>query len=180
MSVREGKQGKNRAPSRQETIAKLREIWGPNCFLCGNPFASDSDITIEHWLPQVEGKRRGWSYDKINHIDNLRLAHKPCNSAKGDIVPNEDGTLPERPVKARAIKLPRPERCETCENGRLLLIGELCDDCGSGPQPRSAPRATQKSPKECSHSGVDHCWMCFIGHVPRKSALEVIITGEKF
>jgi len=177
VSVREGKRGRDRAPSRQETIATLREIWGPDCFLCEKPFEQESDITIEHWFPQAEGKKRGWSYDKINHIDNLRLAHKPCNSAKGDIVPNEDGTLPERPVKPRAIKVPRPDTCDTCANGRLLLIGETCPDCNSGPQPKSAPRATQKSPKDCSHAGVDHCWMCFIGHVPRKSALETIISG---
>jgi 5-methylcytosine-specific restriction endonuclease McrA len=178
VSVREGKQGKGPAPSRKSTIAKLKKTWGPDCFLCGKPFESDSEITIEHWFPQSKAYELGWDYNKVNHISNLRLAHKPCNSAKGDLIPNADGTLPARPVKQKVPKAPRPEECETCANGRLLLIGESCEDCGSGPQPRTAPKATQKKPKECSHSGADHCWMCFIGHIERKTALEVIITGE--
>lgn len=169
--------------SREDIIRILRKRDGSNCFLCKKPFSKDKtsplfEVTIDHWYPQSVAFAEGWTYEQVNDPENLRIAHKPCNSVKGDLVPNADGTLPKRPVKERAIRLPRPEQCDTCANGRLLLLGEICPDCSSGPQPVSAPKATQKKPKECSHSGYDHCWMCFIGHVERKSALEIIITGE--
>lgn len=169
--------------TREELVLAIERRDGLNCFLCKGPFSKDVnnplfEVTIDHWYPQSIGFAEGWTYEEVNDLSNLRKAHRPCNAAKGDLIPNPDGTLPERPSKDRTIRLPRPMSCDTCMNGRILLIGETCPDCNSGPQPKNSPRATQKRPKDCSHSGIDHCWMCFIGHVPRKSALAVIITGE--
>lgn len=138
---------------------------------CGKVFTKENPPTIDHfWLPLS----KGGTWD----LDNLKLMHKACNSSKSDIIPNPDGTIPKRQVKQRTVRLPRPAACDTCMNGRILLANEFCPDCSSGPQPVGSPRATQKAPKDCSHSGIDHCWMCFIGHVPRKSAFENLITGE--
>ncbi len=168
--------------SREDLIVFLTDRDGPDCFLCRKPFSRDTNSvlfekTIDHWYPQSVAYAQGWTYEEVNDPKNLRLAHKPCNSAKGDIVPNADGTLPKRDVKERAIRLPRPSTCDTCANGRLLLLGEECYDCGSGPQPLAFPKTLQKEPKQCDHSRF-HCWMCVIGHIPRKSAFSVIITGE--
>lgn len=168
----------NEIMSREEILHAIGLRDGFDCFLCDKPFVDGQEVTIDHWYPQSVGFAEGWTYEEVNALSNLRRAHKECNAAKGDLIPNADGTLPKRPVKDRTIRLPRPHSCDTCMNGRILLVGENCPDCNSGPQPVGSPRATQKRPKDCSHSGTDHCWMCFIGHVPRKSALEVIITGE--
>ena len=168
--------------SREELILAIEARDGVNCFLCKKPFSTNEnselfEVTIDHWYPQSVAFAAGWTYDEVNALSNLRKAHRPCNAQKGDLIPNPDGTLPERTKKERSIKVPRPMSCDTCMNGRILLVGEICPDCDSGPQPKNSPRATQKRPKYCSHSGIDHCWMCFIGHVPRKSALQVIIEG---
>ncbi|AXG66206.1 HNH endonuclease [Streptomyces phage Annadreamy] len=167
--------------TREEIILALEARDGLNCFLCKEPFSKDVnsplfEVTIDHWYPQSIAFAEGWTYDEVNAISNLRKAHRPCNANKGDLVPNPDGTLPQRPVKERTIRLPRPVSCDTCMNGRILLLGEICPDCSSGPQPRAFPKTLQKTPKECDHSSY-HCWMCVIGHIPRKSALQTIITG---
>jgi hypothetical protein len=167
--------------NREEIILAIELRDGVDCFLCKKPFSKDEndvlhEVTIDHWYPQSVGFLEGWSFEEVNDLSNLRKAHRPCNSKKGDLVPHADGTLPERPVKERSIKGPRPVSCDTCMNGRILLLGEFCPDCSSGPQPRAFPKTLQKIPKECDHSSY-HCWMCVIGHIPRKSAIETIITG---
>lgn len=168
--------------TREEIILAIESRDGLNCFLCKKPFSKDAnndlfEVTIDHWYPQSIGFAQGWSYEQVNDLSNLRKAHRPCNALKGDLIPNDDGTLPKRPVKERSIKGPRPPSCDTCMNGRILLLGEFCPDCNSGPQPRAFPKTLQKIPKECDHSSF-HCWMCVIGHIPRKSAFHVIVTGE--
>lgn len=168
--------------SREEIILAIEARDGLDCFLCKKPFSKDKnselfEVTIDHWYPQSVAFAQGWTYDEVNGLSNLRKAHRPCNAAKGDLVPNPDGTLPERPKKDRAIKVPRPMSCDTCMNGRILLLGEICPDCSSGPQPRAFPKTLQKTPKECDHSSY-HCWMCVIGHIPRRSAIEAIIIGD--
>lgn len=163
--------------SREDNILAIIDRDGPDCFLCKKPFVNDQEVTIDHWYPQSVGYSEGWTYDEVNDLSNLRIAHQPCNAAKGDLIPNPDGTLPKRPVKERSIKVVRPDNCDTCMNGRILLIGENCPDCFSGPQPAAFPKVLQKQPKECDHAKF-HCWMCVIGHIPRKSAFEIIISGE--
>jgi hypothetical protein len=167
----------NELISREEVIALLEARDGPDCFLCKKPFLPGQDVTIDHWYPQSVAYAQGWTYDQVNDIVNLRKAHRTCNSAKGDLIPNDDGTLPQRPIKERSIKVPRPISCDTCMNGRILLIGEICPDCHSGPQPAAFPKVLQKQPKECDHARF-HCWMCVIGHLPRRSAFQILISGE--
>lgn len=167
--------------TREDTILAIEARDGVNCFLCKRPFSKDVnndlfEVTIDHWYPQSIGYAEGWTSEQVNDLSNLRKAHRPCNAHKGDLIPNDDGTLPKRPVKERSIKGPRPLSCDTCMNGRILLLGEFCPDCNSGPQPRAFPKTLQKIPKECDHSSF-HCWMCVIGHIPRKSAFHVIVTG---
>lgn len=167
--------------SREETLSLIEIRWGPDCFLCNSPFGPTDEITIEHWMPQSFCRANGWTADEIWDIENLRLAHKPCNAKKGDLVPVDAYTVPVRPEPQRDRKAPHRERpidCALCFNGRILNIGETCPDCNSGPQPATAPKSTQLSPRDCPHEGIWHCWMCFIGHVPRKSALSTLITGE--
>lgn len=169
-------------PSREVLLEQTAAMWGTDCFLCKKPFEEDQKITLDHWYPQSWCYANGWTYDEVWSIENLRLAHKKCNARKGDLIPVDDYTVPTKEVKpptSRKYKrAARPETCDLCESGRLLLLGEVCDLCGSGPQPAVAPRATQKRPKDCSHSGYDHCWACYLGIIPRKSALQVIIEGE--
>jgi len=133
--------------------------------------------TIDHVYPQYLGKKAGWTREEINHIDNLQLMCKYHNTIKGHQLPDENGEFNVPIREPRVIKVARPELCETCYNGRVLFLGEECPDCGSGPQPAAAPKAYQKAPKECSHSGFDHCWMCYLGFVERGSALQNLITG---
>lgn len=159
---------------RREVIDTLSRRDGYFCFLCKKPFDDEDEVTIDHWIPLAKGGT--WA------LDNLRLAHKPCNAKKGDRMPNPDGTLPPHPkdllsiFETRADKSARKPVCQTCESGRLLLDGEFCPDCGSGPQPASFPKYLQRKPKECDHH-IYHCWMCVIGHIPRTRASEDVF-GE--
>lgn len=165
-----------RAPTREERIAILLERDGDFCMHpdCGKQFKLGDDITIDHWNPLSNGGT--WD------MKNLKLMHRKCNQYKGDIIPHDDGTLPARRIstfKRRAEK--RADRtgvCETCMSGRILLFGEECPDCGSGPQPTSAPTVYQLRPKECPHEGPWHCWMCYLGMIPRKSAIIDVLDGE--
>lgn len=165
-------------PTRVNLLADLEARDGYSCMYpnCKIKFSKDNLPTLDHWMPQMWCLAQGWTPDEIWDLSNLKMMHKSCNAKKGHLVPNPDGTLPKRDVKTKIAKSQRPEFCETCGSGRLLLIGEICDDCGSVPQPISAPKALQVSPKECDHDN-HHCWMCFIGYVPRKSALSRIIGG---
>lgn len=145
---------------RTQIIEILKKQYGYFCFLCNGPFSKDEEPTIDHWYPQSAGGT--W------HISNLRLAHAYCNNKKGSIIPNADGTIDWPVREPKAKKVPRPEICNHCESGRILLIGETCEFCGSGPQPRMFPTANKKKVKNCTHSGIDHCWNCVLGFVERK------------
>lgn len=162
--------------TREELILAIEARDGVDCFLCKKPFQNGDEVTIDHWYPQSVAYAEGWTYEQVNDLSNLRKAHRPCNTAKSDIVPNPDGTLPKRPSKERAIKVPRPMSCDTCMNGRILLLGEFCPDCNSGPQPRAFPKTLQKIPKECDHSFY-HCFMCVIGFYDRKPVINILIEG---
>ena len=165
-----------RAPSREDRIASLLQRDGDFCMHpdCGKRFKLGDDVTIDHWQPLAFGG--GWE------LENLRLMHRKCNQLKGDMIPNPDGTLPKRtPSTFRRRSEKRADRndvCDTCMSGRILLVGEECPDCGSGPQPASAPTAYQLRPKECPHAGPWHCWMCYLGMIPRQAAFVTALDGE--
>lgn len=167
--------------SRQETIDILAARDGFVCMFpgCEQPYTEQGRmmVTLDHIYPQALARRDGWTNEQINSVDNLQLMHKSCNARKGHLLYDENGNLPTKIKEAKAVpKSERPAVCETCFSGRILLIGEECPDCGSGPQPAVAPAALQRTPKECDHSTF-HCWMCFLDFVPRKQALSRIIGG---
>lgn len=166
--------------SRQETIEILAERDGYVCMFpgCDRELTEDGKhmVTLDHIYPQSKARDEGWSEQQINDISNLQLMGKDCNARKGHLLYDDEGNLP---VKPRVIRIPKGERpavCETCFSGRILLPGEECYDCGSGPQPAVAPAALQRKPKDCDHSTY-HCWMCFLGFVDREQAINRIITG---
>jgi len=167
---------------KEGTLLELMERDGYKCQFpgCTLPFDLDSNdkhsISLDHIYPQVRAKEDGWTYEEINALSNLQLMGRSCNAKKGDLVYNADGTLPYNPV-IRSVKLPRPEECGDCMNGRLLLEGEVCEYCGSDPQPRRFPKYAQKKPKDCSHgwtNPMDHCWMCVVGHIERAPASRTV------
>ena len=156
-------EGNNKA----EVVEALVERDGYKCQYpgCNVEFSAIPDhkwsITIDHIYPQARGKEDGWTYEEINGLPNLQLMHKACNARKSDLTYNDDGTLPIR-GKVKTPKAQRPMHCDLCENGRLLLLGEVCELCGSDPQPRAFPKYLQKEPKECDHFEY-HCWGCVTG-----------------
>jgi hypothetical protein len=150
---------------KEQIIAALKKRDGFRCQFpgCAKPFTEADRPTIDHWYPK--------SISGDESLDNLKLMHFACNNIKGDTIPNSDGTL----TILRRVKIPkrtRPKLCETCISGRILLDGEICPDCGSEPQPRRFPTAYKRKPKNCSHSGREHCWACVCGFVERKDTVE--------
>lgn len=145
---------------KEEVVAALRKRDGFRCRFpgCTKPFTKEDPPTIDHWIP--------FSVSGDNSIKNLRLMHFKCNNLKGDTIPNPDGTI-TIVRRTKVPKLPRPILCQLCMSGRLLLVGETCELCGSGPQPVKYPSAYQRKPKNCPHSGVYHCWHCTLGFVAR-------------
>lgn len=171
---------------RDEIVAILRKRDGDICQYpgCGRTLDFDAtfdfEVTVDHWIPLSKGGEES--------LENYRLFEKRCNALKGDRMPNADGTLPPRPIdlrpmhQRRADKSGRIDVCETCASGRLLLFGEICHDCGSGPQPSTLPKYLQVTPKECSHGWGEnpelHCWLCFVGHVERRPAMEDVLDTD--
>lgn len=165
--------------SRTETVRVLLVRDGNLCAFpgCGKVMDKDNQPTVDHWVPKAWGRANGWTEARIEALDNKKLMCKPCNAKKGHVLPNPDGTLPLRNSPARLPKVERPEICDTCYSGRILMPGEECPDCGSGPQPERWPTSLQRRPKECDHSTF-HCFMC-VAYEPdlRVPATIRIITG---
>lgn len=146
--------------SKKERIDILVKVYGNYCYICKKPFGNKEKRTIDHWIPLSRGG--SWS------IDNLRLAHKQCNTWKSDRMPNKDGTVPPPPERLpKNKKRDRPTICETCMSGRNLKYGEVCSICGSGPQPIDFPRWAKKKVKECDHK-LYFCFGCTVGFIERK------------
>lgn len=152
---------------------------------CGRPIDLDApegplQVTIDHWMPQWWCKEQGWSDAKIWALDNLFLFHKKCNAKKGGIVPNPDGTLPEKAPNTfkyrRDKRAERPEVCKSCNAGRNLGPNEVCASCNSGPLPERYPRWAKVPSSECDHE-LFWCYACASGLVDRPSALSMILTG---
>lgn len=155
---------------RAEQVAALLERDGATCQYpdCGLELDFDAPegptlVTIDHWIPQHYGKSNGWTYDEIWDLTNLKLMHKKCNAKKGDRVPNEDGTIPERATRTfryrRQKRAGRPELCLECDNGHDLLVGEICASCGCDAQ--RFPRSAKVRYDECDHE-ILWCWVCSI------------------
>jgi hypothetical protein len=131
-------------PQRKKLVKRLaKRDGGMKCVLCGIALTMDT-VTIDHWIPRDAG---GTNEDR-----NLRLACQPCNNTKSDIVPLKDGTIPQKARKFHTPRIPRPELCDKCDNGRALAEGQLCPQCGSGPLPFHRPRYLKLPAQECDHA----------------------------
>lgn len=172
---------------RDETVALLRARDGDKCQYpdCGKtldfnrPAPVDGtpdplEITLDHWIPQWFGKSEGWTREQIWALDNLKLMHKKCNAAKGDRIPNEDGTLPPKPKSTfrfrRQKRATRPGMCDVCDNGHNLLGDEICASCGGNAQ--AFPRTHFAKFQDCDHE-ILWCQWCSIGDVPRKNSIAI-------
>lgn len=169
--------------ARDEIIVALRARDGDTCQhpACGKAldFSIDdgpASVTIDHWYPQHYGKSNGWTYDEIWALSNLNLQHKKCNARKGDLIPNEDGTLPEKATRKfryrREKRAERPELCESCDNGHNLAFDEICASCGTTAQ--NYPRWAKVKYSECDHELLWCIW-CSIGVVERPSSISAAI-----
>jgi 5-methylcytosine-specific restriction endonuclease McrA len=174
---------------RETIIVELRKRDGYKCQLpsCGknldfNLVDGPHMVTIDHVFPQAKARELGWTEADIWDLDNLALMHRRCNALKADREYDENGFLPALPSRQKAVdKSLRTPVCDLCYSGRLLLHGEICELCGSGPQPATAPRYLRVEPSKCSHgwgeNPDEYCWMCYIGHYERKPAVDRIIDG---
>lgn len=171
--------------TRDNIIELLTERDGTICMYpnCGKELdlsiQDDSNpmfITVDHWMPKCFGLAEGWTWDEIWDISNLRLMHKKCNASKGDRVPREDGTLPEKPKKTfryrRQKRASRPELCTQCDNGHNLFSDEICAACGMTAQ--KFPREAKARYQECDHE-ILWCIWCSIGVVPRVPAIDAAV-----
>lgn len=161
---------------RAEIVEFITARDGYKCALCPTPFAIDDYPTIDHWIPLS----KGGTWD----LENLKLAHKRCNSLKGDKMPNPDGTIPEAPRRANAQErkarreAARSAICNVCRSGRDLMWDQTCDSCGSGPQPVKYPGWAKMKPSECPHEFPFHCWMESLEPGLRKAAIIDVLDGE--
>jgi len=164
-----------RTITKQQIVETLKSRDGDSCFICKEEFVDESP-TLDHWIPLAHGGR--------DEIENLRLAHRKCNTEKADRIPNEDGTIPERGINSfdrhrmkRMNKKKLKEKiCRVCEDGRLLAKDNLCRVCGARPGPEHAPHYLKRPSNICDHN-LNWCWACSIGIVDRKSALANLMTG---
>lgn len=166
--------------TRAEAEAFLKNRDGNRCMFpgCEKALDDEKDInTFDHIYPQFLAKQAGWTRAQIDDISNLQLMHKTCNAVKGHQLPDENGRFRVVKREPKVVKGPRPEICDTCFSGRILLPGEECPDCGIGPQPAKYPASLQRKPKDCDHSTF-LCWLCHV-HEPelRVPATQRLITG---
>lgn len=162
--------------------------WGDQCFYCEEAWDDQPDSkwsrTVDHYDSIDYGKKHGWSEDKIHSVTNLRPAHKTCNARKAnrEWIEGDNGTVLAPKLNVKLPKAKRPDLCDTCMSGRLLLEGETCPDCGSDPQPRTHPKYNQREPKDCQHGWGDNpeefCWFCTLGFVERRPAVETALINE--
>lgn len=72
----------------QELMRDIKRRWANQCevgelfcFLCGKKIESMKQCNADHWIPKALGGK--------STEENLKPAHKSCNSKKGCIPPNE-------------------------------------------------------------------------------------------
>lgn len=172
---------KHNRPSRADLVIALIERDGDECHYCHRDFRQ-RERTIDHVYPQSKGYAEGWTYEQVWDFSNLVLACKPCNAKKGDLLLNEDGTIPRRRERTfryrRDKRAERAEICVSCNAGRDLGPDEVCNSCGSGPMPERFPRWAKMPSHDCDHEAF-WCWACSIGIIERPSATHMILmNGE--
>lgn len=170
---------------RAELVRQLRQRDGDTCqhpdcdrILDFSITEGKREPTIDHHIPQIFGKENGWTMAEIWNLSNLKLMCKACNASKGDLIPNEDGSLPPKPQSTfkfrRQKRAERPDVCTSCHAGRDLGPSEVCASCGSGPMPERFPRWAKVSSVECDHE-LFWCWACSIGIVTRPGSVGTAI-----
>lgn len=166
---------------RAELVAQMRTRDGDRCMHpdCGRELdfsvtEGPAEVTIDHWMPQYFGKAEGWTMAEIWDVSNLKLMHKRCNAKKGDLIPNEDGTLPPKPQSTfrfrRQKRAGRPEQCEQCDNGHNLGPDEMCASCGCNAQ--RFPRWAKVKTQDCDHELLWCIW-CSIGVIERPNSIGI-------
>lgn len=172
---------------RTETIAALRARDGDMCAYPGANHTLDFDeidgpsmVTIDHWIPVWYGRSIGRPEDEIQSLNNLRLMCKRHNARKGERIPNDDGTLPERPQKKfryrRDKRAQRPEMCTQCFNGSNLAVDEICAACGS--TGKSMPMWAKVRYQDCDHALL-WCWVCSITPDMRPAAVDTAVLQSE-
>lgn len=156
--------------TRVDYIKHLIEVDGDLCYLCGKPFTKSGpddweDYTIDHVIPRSRGG--------LDHIDNYKLAHFPCNQEKDDRLFLEDGTLEPKRRSGRVQKTERPELCQNCWNGRRLQKDAVCHVCNCEAGPIRWPWYAKRSAMECDHDAT-WCWMCGSGVIIRDNKYPVV------
>lgn len=143
---------------------------------CQNPFVftNSNPRTLDHYIARANGGS--------DDLSNLVLMHSRCNTLKGDRkwILNENGAMILEPlrIKERVPKVPKRPPTDCCNEGHDLGEGEICDTCGSLPQPLAFPKWAQVDSKECDHS-VFHCKWCVIGLYPRTPAsIEALVEYD--
>lgn len=146
---------------KETVILQLTNRDGYRCMFpgCTLPFSEKDPPTIDHWYPL--------SIFGDESLENFRLMHFKCNNKKGNIIPNEDGTLDIMVRRPKISKQRRPIICNLCLSGRILIKGETCPVCNSGPQPPIFHTSMKKLPAHCPHSGDHWCRHCCIGIIKR-------------
>lgn len=166
--------------SRAEALQLVIKRDGDYCRIpgCKTPtvFSNSNPRTLEHVFPRAKGG--------ADDLSNLELAHQKCNNWKGDReyigVDEETGLrilepMPFKEPKSQVVKRP-PTEC--CNEGHDLGPEEVCDVCGSLPQPYKFPKWAQMDSKDCDHS-VFHCKWCVIGLYPRTPAsIEALVDYD--
>lgn len=182
MTILESTEEYTKVP-RAEIVAALRARDGDTCQHpdCGREidFSIEEgplEPTVDHWYPQYYGKASGWTQAEIWDLSNLKMMHKKCNAKKGDLIPNEDGTLPPKPQSTfrfrRQKRAGRAELCVQCDNGHNLAVDEVCANCGCTAQ--RFPRWAKVKAPECDHE-LFWCWACSIGIVERPSSIGIAL-----
>jgi hypothetical protein len=137
-----------------------------------NADSGPTEVTIDHWMPQYWCRDNNWTYEEIWDLSNLKLMCKKHNAKKGDLIPNDDGTLPEKAVRKfryrRDKRASRAGLCDICNNGHNLAPDEVCGSCGGNAQ--AFPRWAKVRYPECDHE-IFWCWSCSIGVTPRTDAI---------
>ena len=78
----------NMSRKEQEVMREMKRRWANKCsegelycFLCGKIIENMKECNADHWIPRALGGK--------TTEDNLKPAHKSCNSKKGCLSPEE-------------------------------------------------------------------------------------------
>ncbi len=120
----------------QELMRDIKRRWAIQCnegelfcFLCGKKINSMNQCNADHWIPRALGGK--------STEENLKPAHKSCNSKKGCIPPNEfllhrDEILSDR-YKKKSEETPKKEKKKKPQatiGDIIFYIREITNDFG--------------------------------------------------